>query len=228
MFLDTSSLETVSGDCVVIQRCFNVPSDLWCPSTTLATVLSSHYPSYRSTPNLINLLVYRVAIPSGSWFAAVTKRNSHIPVANMSASAIPQNLDLRCRVPPSATLAINELSHKLIKEGRKVHKLGLGQSPFPVPPFMVQALQENATEKSYLPVQGFPPNLTPGRTNTVYRTINLCFVWTFSISTRRSNRAQTKCRVCNRFRTASRGGCWAVVKTTKRASNQRWHHDRPR
>ena len=36
-------------------------------------------------------------------------------------------------LPPSATLAINERSDALIAEGRKVFKLGLGQSPFPVP-----------------------------------------------------------------------------------------------
>ncbi len=33
----------------------------------------------------------------------------------------------------SATLAINELSQKLIKDGKEVFKFGLGQSPFPIP-----------------------------------------------------------------------------------------------
>jgi len=36
-------------------------------------------------------------------------------------------------IPQSAILAINELSDKLKQEGIKVYKLGLGQSPFPVP-----------------------------------------------------------------------------------------------
>ncbi len=59
-------------------------------------------------------------------------------------------------VRPSATLAIHELSDALIKEGRKVYRLGLGQSPFPVPPSVVQALRDHAHEKDYLPVRGLP------------------------------------------------------------------------
>ena len=44
------------------------------------------------------------------------------------------NLNLNVRgIPLSATLAINEKSSELIRQGRKVYKLGLGQSPFPVP-----------------------------------------------------------------------------------------------
>ena len=41
----------------------------------------------------------------------------------------------------SATLAINELSQQLIKEGKEVFKFGLGQSPFPVPDIIVKELQ---------------------------------------------------------------------------------------
>jgi aspartate aminotransferase len=58
---------------------------------------------------------------------------------------------------PSATLAINELSDELIAQGRKVYKLGLGQSPFPVPPGVVEALRTAAPEKDYLPVRGLRP-----------------------------------------------------------------------
>lgn len=54
----------------------------------------------------------------------------------------------------SATLAINELSNKLISEGKKVYKLGLGQSPFPVPEGVVNELRINAHQKDYLPVMG--------------------------------------------------------------------------
>lgn len=54
----------------------------------------------------------------------------------------------------SATVAINEHSDALIAEGRRVFKLGLGQSPFPVPEPLVSALREHATEKEYLPVRG--------------------------------------------------------------------------
>ncbi len=55
---------------------------------------------------------------------------------------------------PSATLAINEKSARLAKQGRKVYRLGFGQSPFPVPPPVVEALRANAFQKDYLPVEG--------------------------------------------------------------------------
>jgi aspartate aminotransferase len=58
---------------------------------------------------------------------------------------------------PSATLAINERSDQLIAEGREIFKLGLGQSPFPVPPVVVDALRSAAPEKDYLPVRGLRP-----------------------------------------------------------------------
>ena len=57
-------------------------------------------------------------------------------------------------IKPSATLAINELSQKLEKEGKKIYKFGLGQSPFPVPDTMVKELQLNAYRKNYLNVSG--------------------------------------------------------------------------
>jgi aspartate aminotransferase len=63
------------------------------------------------------------------------------------------NLNVR-GLQQSATLAINELSNRLLKEGRVVHKLGLGQSPFPVPMPVVNALKVYAREKDYLPVEG--------------------------------------------------------------------------
>jgi aspartate aminotransferase len=65
------------------------------------------------------------------------------------------NLNLNVRgLKPSATLRINELSNKLIKEGKTVFKFGLGQSPFPVPESVVEALRKNAHQKDYLPVKG--------------------------------------------------------------------------
>lgn len=54
----------------------------------------------------------------------------------------------------SATLAINERSAELIRSGRSVSRLGLGQSPFPVPAVLERALKANAHQKDYLPVQG--------------------------------------------------------------------------
>ena len=55
---------------------------------------------------------------------------------------------------PSPTLAINERSNALRRAGRDIYKLGLGQSPFPVPPVVVEALKANAHQKDYLPVKG--------------------------------------------------------------------------
>jgi aspartate aminotransferase len=54
----------------------------------------------------------------------------------------------------SATLAINELSNKLIKDGKEVYKFGLGQSPFPVPEIIVDELKNHAYQKDYLNVSG--------------------------------------------------------------------------
>ncbi|MFW2403341.1 MAG: pyridoxal phosphate-dependent aminotransferase [Gammaproteobacteria bacterium] len=56
----------------------------------------------------------------------------------------------------SATLAINERSAELRAQGVDVIRLGLGQSPFPVPPSVVEALRRNAHQKAYLPVEGLP------------------------------------------------------------------------
>lgn len=63
------------------------------------------------------------------------------------------NLNVR-GLSVSATLGINELSNELIANGRKVFKLGLGQSPFPVPKVVENELQQNAHQKDYLPVLG--------------------------------------------------------------------------
>lgn len=67
------------------------------------------------------------------------------------------HLNLRVRgMPSSATVASNERSNALLQAGRRVFKLGLGQSPFPVPEPVVQALRDSAHEKDYLPVRGLP------------------------------------------------------------------------
>ena len=57
-------------------------------------------------------------------------------------------------IKTSSTLAINELSKKLEKEGREIFKFGLGQSPFPIPSNIVKELQNNAHKKEYLNVSG--------------------------------------------------------------------------
>lgn len=65
------------------------------------------------------------------------------------------NLNVR-GLPVSATLGINEESNRLLAEGREIFKLGLGQSPFPVPTMVVEELKNNAQRKDYLPVRGLP------------------------------------------------------------------------
>jgi len=67
----------------------------------------------------------------------------------------PVHLNLNVRgLSPSATLAINEKSAEMKARGLPVYRLGLGQSPFPVPERVVQALRDHAHEKDYLPVNG--------------------------------------------------------------------------
>jgi aspartate aminotransferase len=57
---------------------------------------------------------------------------------------------------PSATLAIQERCAALRAARRDVYRLGLGQSPFPVPRPVVEELRVNAHQKDYLPVRGLP------------------------------------------------------------------------
>jgi len=55
---------------------------------------------------------------------------------------------------PSSTLRINEISNKLLDEGKNIYKFGLGQSPFPVPEILIETLKKNAHQKDYLNVSG--------------------------------------------------------------------------
>jgi len=84
----------------------------------------------------------------------MARRQAHIP-RRTNEPQINLNLNVR-GLGLSATLAINERSAQLRAEGRPVFRMGLGQSPFPVPPSVVKALQENAHQKDYLPVRGLP------------------------------------------------------------------------
>ncbi len=63
------------------------------------------------------------------------------------------NLNVR-GLKPSATVGINERCDAMRREGRQVYKLGLGQSPFPVPRPVIEELRANAHQKAYLPVMG--------------------------------------------------------------------------
>ena len=58
------------------------------------------------------------------------------------------------KLKQSSTLVINEKCKQLISNGKKVYQFGFGQSPFPVPNRIVEALKKNAHRKEYLPIQG--------------------------------------------------------------------------
>ncbi len=67
------------------------------------------------------------------------------------------SLNMRVRgLRPSATIAINDRCKRLIAEGRDIYRLGLGQSPFPVPGVVVEMLRRHAHEKAYQPALGDP------------------------------------------------------------------------
>jgi len=94
----------------------------------------------------------------------------------MSGNSIHEvHLNLNVRgLPLSATLEINERSNRLLREGRRVCKLGLGQSPFPVPLPVVEELRANAHQKDYLPVRGLTA-LQEAVANYYERTQNLVY-----------------------------------------------------
>lgn len=69
--------------------------------------------------------------------------------------AVHINLNVR-GMGESATIAINKRCAELQKEGCNIYRLGLGQSPFPVPDFVADSLRENADQKDYLAVKGLP------------------------------------------------------------------------
>ena len=69
----------------------------------------------------------------------------------------PVSLNLNVRgLGLSPTLGISELCRGRREQGRPVYNLGLGQSPFPVPRSVVEALKLAAQQKDYLPVRGLP------------------------------------------------------------------------
>ncbi len=56
----------------------------------------------------------------------------------------------------SSTLAINMRARALRQAGRRVAHFGFGQSPFPVPEPLQDALRANVHQSAYLPTQGLP------------------------------------------------------------------------
>jgi aspartate aminotransferase len=85
------------------------------------------------------------------------KRLSEIEVPGNGVRGPEVQLNLNVRgLPLSATVAINEVSDRLRSQGRRIFKMGLGQSPFPVPEPVIESLRANAHQKDYLPVRGLP------------------------------------------------------------------------
>jgi aspartate aminotransferase len=56
----------------------------------------------------------------------------------------------------SPTLAANEMVKSRRAQGQKAFHMGFGESPFPVPPRLQQALKEGVHRKEYLPTAGLP------------------------------------------------------------------------
>ena len=59
------------------------------------------------------------------------------------------------KLKESSTLVINEKSKELISNGKKVYQFGFGQSPFPVPEKIVEALKRTLIEKNTYPFKDY-------------------------------------------------------------------------
>lgn len=67
----------------------------------------------------------------------------------------PMSLNINVRgMGLSATVAIKQRCREMREAGRQVYDFGLGQSPFPVPLSVVEALRSAADQKDYLPATG--------------------------------------------------------------------------
>lgn len=64
--------------------------------------------------------------------------------------------DLRDASAGASNLKFNERIKKLQSEGKKIHHLGFGQSPFPIPSFAQDELKKYAHVGEYLPIAGLP------------------------------------------------------------------------
>ncbi|GAB9469201.1 Aspartate aminotransferase [Globisporangium polare] len=75
------------------------------------------------------------------------------PVSKGPHKAINCKVRMLCT---SAGSALDELSNEMIMEGKCIYKLGLGQSPFPIPQCIVDELRANSHQREYLPAAGLP------------------------------------------------------------------------
>jgi aspartate aminotransferase len=65
------------------------------------------------------------------------------------------NLSIR-GLEESPTLALNERCLELGRKGHEVYNMTIGQSPFPVPTPVVEALKHHADKGKYMPIKGLP------------------------------------------------------------------------
>ena len=60
------------------------------------------------------------------------------------------------KLAKSGTLSLNETSNDMVRSGRRVYRFGFGESPFPVPGRVQEALRAAAWRKDYAAVAGLP------------------------------------------------------------------------
>lgn len=85
--------------------------------------------------------------------AAITEAENNLPAIKSNHQFLNPNV---AGLQLSPTLKINQYCKELAASGKRVYKLGLGQSPFPIPDAIVNALRLYATQKEYQHVQGLP------------------------------------------------------------------------
>lgn len=77
----------------------------------------------------------------------------HSIVIAVDKAMIPRHIK---NLGTSSTLRINQIARQMELNGEKVFKVGFGQSPFPIPPILVQRMTESAIRGEYTNVQGIP------------------------------------------------------------------------
>ena len=82
-------------------------------------------------------------------------RDSQSILNNRSFDWVRINSSLK-EIGVSPTLTMNQRCKDLAAKGLDIYRFGFGQSPFPVPEIVINALKENAFQKSYDHLQGIP------------------------------------------------------------------------
>jgi len=121
------------------------------------TIIKNHrgYPQFAGFNCSYQLELKKYSGRSNAYFSHIQEvmENTETMVIDQNELQLSLNLNVR-GIEPSATLEINERSKRLEAQGNKMFRMGLGQSPFPVPTLVVDALKINAYRKDYLDVKG--------------------------------------------------------------------------